>query len=201
MDEVTQERVWLEFSKGLSEKHPELMLQCLADVGLFDREKYSTFQSGKAPDVAGLSEAVVRGESLAVRTVFAFPSLTADANREVQRIPSDVRDVCYGYSVAIENNIFSYKSFSAEDRLSSILALDGLRQSGRLELIAKAIDCVEPGIAEAILGDVSLAKGIDRVATIGGEKNGLVIKGLIQDAQVLAIREHMECKPRKQLRP
>jgi tRNA nucleotidyltransferase (CCA-adding enzyme) len=201
MDEVTQERVWLEFSKGLSEKHPELMLQCLAAVGLFDREKYSTYRSGKAPNVAGLSEAVFRDESLAVRTVFAFPSLTADINRDVQRIPSDVRDVCYGYSVALQKNIFSYQSFSADERLSTILALDGLRQSARLELIAKAIECVAPGVGESLLGDADLAKGINRVATIGDEKNGLVIKGLIQDAQALAIRENMQAKPRKNLRP
>ena len=201
MDAITQERIWLEFSKGLGENHPHLMLSCLAETGLFDRDRYATYRSGSSPDIAALAEAVSRNDSLSVRTVFAFPNLARDIYPSSHRIPSEVREVCNGYSTALKFDIFSYAEFSADERYSAICLLDGFRQTARMDAIARALDCVKPGIFNSILSDIEAAKTIDRTEVIGIEKNGLVIKQLIKDAQILAIERNIQLAPRRHTRP
>lgn len=190
VDYVTQERVWVEFNKGLMEPHPELMLEFLARTGLFERDAFKAYSGGAMPRLVELAKSASLGEDIAVRCAFAFPKLGVHANGKADRIPREVREVCLWFDRLESDNFSEYAVMPAIDRLALLTKCDAVRQKERFNLVMRAFDCHEEGISVDAFHDLELISQINRAEVIGDETNGLEIKERLHRAAVSALDRH-----------
>lgn len=198
VDTVTQERIWVEFEKGLLEDHPELMLSFLSEIGLLSRKAFSTYSSGESPLSDALARAVAGNESIKVRCALAFPEIGIRSNISDDRVPTEIREVSTWFHRALENGFLKYEALDSRERVNLLLKSDAIRQSGRFDSVLRAMDCFEGGSSIIIRADLKKLSSIDRASIIGSEKNGLRIKEKIYEGMVAAL----DCSiPKKANRP
>ena len=156
-DALVPERVWQEFSRGLTEGEPALMFSVLAETGLLGKllpELELAFEHGRpandASRVLVRSLACAAGERLALAARFALVALGApspDAARELSerlKAPADCRDLAVLARRQAEG-LRRAPASGARDLLAALEHCDAFRRPERFEELLALLACAERG--------------------------------------------------------
>lgn len=184
MQDLTAERVWIEFEKGLMEEFPWIMLDYLVYCGA---DKYlPMFDCVKATN----SLIKAAGVNLPLECRFALISSPFKTEQDYQdaRIPSACKDMSKLFNRE-SDNIFNYGNMTIPERIQMFTRADIFRKPDRFNsLIATCIQVVYKKVAvQAICDD------IDRVMKVNAGEIAMQctdkskIKDAIFDARVRAL--------------
>ena len=136
LEELTTERVFIEFSKGLSENNPSLMYKFLEMVGARNLNQH--FLPNDVSRYGALDSAAQNGEDLAVLFAITASNFRSKTHFASAAIPSHLAEVA-----TIVNNelgfITNYRSYSYEERAMLFNRVDLYRRQGRFEHALTAI--------------------------------------------------------------
>jgi tRNA nucleotidyltransferase (CCA-adding enzyme) len=175
-DYLVPERVWQEFSRGLAEEHPELMLEVLERCG-FLRKAFP-----------GLSSWPRRfAGSIPVRfALLAWPLKEAEAEALCKRLraPGEVRDL----ALIASRNKERLKASTPQARLELLKRTDAFRRPERFAELLEAARLAEPGIEVAPLQRALQAAAAVDAGAIAKSARGAEIARRVDQARLEAIK-------------
>ena len=180
-DYLVPERVWQEFSKGLTEKHPERMFEVLEASGL--REKL-------LPELKAMPKAL--SGPLAVRfALLAWPLQEAEVNALCKRLraPSEVRELAL---LACRNRtaLRAARQAAPEALLELLKRVDAFRRPERIHQLLEAAKIAEPQTdISAVEKAFQAAAAVDAGAIAAGASSKIDIPRLVDEARVRAISQ------------
>lgn len=187
VDYLTPERVWVEFSKGLSERYPVLMLDLLHQLSVFERAPFVEYQyNPSSPLHAFLKDRALKcWEGVPQRFALAFNRKWAASEAKSSRIPSTVREVTHLLytALAAEANK-GYCLRNAEERLTLIESFDAVRQDVRFYDMWEVFTQVHPVSASQLIADVRKLKTFSSAEAIGDCTDGREIARRVRAAKV-----------------
>ena len=177
-DFLVPERVWQEFSRGLAERHPELMFQVLQRSGLSRK---------LLPELKGIPATVSKAPSLPVRFALLAWGLTeveVSALCERLRAPNEVRELALTANRARDQ----LKSSTPQGLLELLKRADALRRPERFAELLEAARLAEPGLDTArIERALKSAAAVDAGAIAAKAPAPAHIPQLIDEARIKAI--------------
>ena len=177
-DFLVPERVWQEFSRGLSEPYPELMFQVLQRSALSRR---------LVPELKGIPAALSRSASLPVRFAVLTWGLTepeATALCERLRAPNEVREL----ALTVNRVRDRLKSTTPQGLLELLKRADAFRRAERFAELLEAARLAEPGLDTArIERALKAAAAVDAGAIAAKASTPAQIPQLIDEARIKAI--------------
>jgi len=188
LDELVQERVWVEIEKGLSEPFPELMLHLLYALGVFDRASFIEYSGVERADLDALRKAADDKSSVAVCFALGFPRKWDPSELKGSRIPRQVREVCHTFVVGQENGLLRFAALDAEDKVQLLRAMDGFRQTERMAQIAQVLQYVAPEQVSVLQAALAATAAIDKGAIAAACKGPDEIQRRITQAYVEAVK-------------
>lgn len=178
-DALVPDRVWQEFSKGLTEAHPERMFEVLRACGLHG--KLLGEIRATPPRFSG---------SLPVRfALLAWPLDEAGVKSLCERLraPSDVRDLAM-LAARHRETLERAQPASPRELLSLLKGADALRRPGRFHELLEVARLAEPGIDTArIERALRAAAGVDAGAIAAAAPLAGDIPALIDEERIRAI--------------
>lgn len=181
---VPQERIWVEFEKGLMERHPWEMVDVLYRCGAM--ESHGPLGSYSIVDREAMMR-VLPEHDLAVRFGLVCGGFLKDEYEQC-RIPADLAII--GYTTNIYTMpILDYMVMAKEDRLA---LLDRLRAFSRPGLVSKVLEIIAlqhpdvliNGVVAHITSDILAAKAVDAAAIAASCKNGSEVKTRLFQARL-----------------
>lgn len=172
LEELTAERVFVEFSKGLSENKPSLMYKFLEMVGARNLNQH--FLPNDISRYEALDNAAQNGEDLAVLFAITASNFRSKAHFISATIPSYIAEV----AMLVNNElgfVTNYRSYSYEERAMFFNRVDLYRRQSRFEHVLTAI------------GYILISKNLDLPIEIYRDMNAALsvkydqIKDLIKD--------------------
>ncbi len=176
---LVPERVWQEFAKGLMEKHPERMLEVLAETGL---------QQSLLPGV-DVGRKHYDG-SLAVRyALLAWPLGPDQVQRmnEALKVPNAVDDIAS--ITARYRSFFSKKRPAAQELLDFLKGADAFRRPDRFGEVLQAARLAIPGFDAARAEAARRAASAIDAAAIAKSSAGGDVGRAIDDARLQALEK------------
>jgi tRNA nucleotidyltransferase (CCA-adding enzyme) len=176
---LVPERVWQEFAKGLMEKHPERMLEVLAETGL---------QQSLLPGV-DLGRKRYEG-SLAVRYALLAWPLDADAVRRMNaalKAPNSVDDIAD--ITARYRPFFAQTRPGAEKVLEFLKGADAFRRPERFGEVLQAARLAVPSFDAARVDAALRAAGSIDAAAIAKSSAGADVGRAIDAARLEALKK------------
>jgi tRNA nucleotidyltransferase (CCA-adding enzyme) len=175
-DFLVAERVWQEFSRGLSEAHPERMFEVLERSGLSRK---------LLPELQRIPAALSKASSLPVRfalLTWGLTDVTALCDR--LRAPNEVRELAL-----TANRVKDQLERSTPDGLLELLKrADAFRRPERFAELLEAARLAEPGIDTArIERALKAAAAVDAGAVAAKASSPAQIPQLIDEARLKAI--------------
>jgi tRNA nucleotidyltransferase (CCA-adding enzyme) len=175
-DFLVPERVWQEFSRGLSEAHPELMFDVLERSGLSRK---------LLPELQRIPAALSKASSLPVRfALLTWGLKDATALCERLRAPNEVREL------ALTANRVRDKLNNAtpEGLLEVLKSADAFRRPERFAQLLEAARLADPGVDIARLERaLKAAAAVDAGAIAAKASSPAQIAHLIDEARIKAI--------------
>jgi tRNA nucleotidyltransferase (CCA-adding enzyme) len=177
-DFLVPERVWQEFSRGLGERHPELMFQVLQRSGLSRK---------LLPELKGIPATLSRAPSLPVRFALLTWGLTeveVSTLCERLRAPNEVREL----ALTVHRVKDKLKSASPQALLELLKRADAFRRPERFAELLEAARLAEPGLDTGrIERALKAAAGVDAGAVAAKASTPAQIPQLIDEARIKAI--------------
>jgi tRNA nucleotidyltransferase (CCA-adding enzyme) len=187
LDALTRERVWVEFEKGFGEPHPQLMLQVLRELGLFDRPGFAEYAHFGTCDLAELAYAAEQGAALPVRVAM---TLCRDWTREeikASRIPSDIREAAQALHRVKVAGVEHFVDWTAGAKLALLESLDVLRRPACFDTVCQTLALRHPEVSLALLLARAQLRDIDQGAVVKGLTLPADIKAAIRQARIAAL--------------
>lgn len=178
VDYLVPERVWQEFSRGLAEEHPELMLEVLERCSFrkkvfLELKTWPKRFSGSIPVRFALLTWPLKG-----------PEIEALCKR--LRAPSGVRDL----ALTATRNKKSLQGSTPEALLELLKGTDALRRPERFAELLEAARLAEPGIDAARLQRaLQAASAVNAGAIAAKAASPSEVAKLVDAARLKAIRE------------
>lgn len=196
MKDLTAERVWKEFEKGLMENNPEIMLATLIECGAHKDLQLFFCKNNIAGSMDALTDAVKAGMPLEARFALIATNFRTEQEYVDARIPSDCKEL----SKLINNeasSIFKYFELTVAERLQLFNRCDLFRKRARFELMIKTLVHVgnHCGLkrydvpVHKIKFDMEKALGVDAGAIALALEDKSKIKDTIFAARVKAMSE------------
>jgi tRNA nucleotidyltransferase (CCA-adding enzyme) len=177
-DFLVPERVWQEFSRGLGERHPELMFQVLQRSGLSRK---------LLPELKGIPATLSRAPSLPVRFALLTWGLTeveVSTLCERLRAPNEVREL----ALTVHRVKDKLKSASPQALLELLKRADAFRRPERFAELLEAARLAEPGLDTGrIERALKAAAAVDAGAIAAKAGMPAQIPQLIDEARIKAI--------------
>ena len=185
LDHLVAERVWQEFSIGLSEPHPARMFETLATCGalapLFPELRV---------DPAALERAAMDGAPLEVRFALLAWPLAEDAVRafcDRLRVPTDLRELALTLC-RCKDRIVAAASASARELLELMKRADAFRRPERFSALLRTARLAQPGLSTARIDiGVAAASSVDAGAIARGSSEPSQIAERIDAAREQAV--------------
>jgi len=189
LDALTPERIWKEISRGLTEQWPELMIQVLQQLQVFERPAMADYSGVLNGFTKAMRAAAAAGEPLAVRFALAFPRAWTREQALASRVPALEREVAELAQSLRDANLASFATLPAETRMQLVERLDARRQVERCDLVLRTLSYTD---------DVApLRAAIDRFLAVDvkvitqsippGPQAGVAIKEAIRAARLEAV--------------
>jgi tRNA nucleotidyltransferase (CCA-adding enzyme) len=178
-DHLVPERVWQEFAKGLSEKHPDAMFAVLQESGLYEK---------LFPELKELPKKLAG--SVPMRFALLMWPLTRQqisALSERLRVPNEARDLAMATS-ASRQYLESAAAASAERLLELLTVGDAFRRPERFAELLDVARMAAPGIDTArVERALRAVQEVDEEAIAKSATSKQKIPELIRHARVKAI--------------
>jgi len=184
LDALTRERVWVEFEKGFDEDHPQLMLQLLRELGVFERASFSEYANFGTCDLDLLARAAVKKASVAVRVVVTLCRDWTSEEAKASRIPSDIREAAQAYLRVKTAGAHAFPSWDAEVKLALLERLDVMRRPACFDTVCAALALEHPCAASVMQDARELLRGIDQGSLVKGLTSPAAIKETIRNARL-----------------
>lgn len=160
LDDLTPERIWKEVSRGLMEPHPELMLQLLCQLGVFELDVMADYRGVHQSDHELLAQAAVAGEPAEVRFALAFPRVWDKAQALACRVPVLTREVVHLATELRTHGLANFDTLPPDMKLQLLERIDPYRQVDRAELVLRVLHYSEAA------GAASFARALERVVNV-----------------------------------
>jgi tRNA nucleotidyltransferase (CCA-adding enzyme) len=187
LDELSRERVWVEIEKGLGEAYPDLMLDVLDMLKVFERSAFSEYAGALKSRWTVLREAARKDSALAVRFALAFPHLWDVAEVKDSRIPKHVREVNHCLQLGLTKGLGEFRTLDPVAKVHVLMTLDAFRQTDRMVLILQALDFTHPGQSSCVESALWSVEAIDKSKVIAGLTKGVEIQQKIAQARIDAV--------------
>jgi tRNA nucleotidyltransferase (CCA-adding enzyme) len=176
-DFLVPERVWQEFSRGLTEPRPELMFEVMQRTGLLAK----AFPEIKAWPGRFSGSVPVRF------AVLAWPLGQEEVQALCERLrsPGDVREL----ALAAVRNRDGLRKSTPEALLGVLKGADAFRRPERFAELLEAARLAEPGVDTARIERARAAAARVDAGSIAGTAQGADIGRLVDEARLKAIRE------------
>lgn len=138
MKDLTSERVWKEFEKGLMEENPEIMLSTLIECGAHKDLPLFFCKNNITGSLDGLISAVEDSLPLEARFALIATNFRTEQEYVDARIPSDCKEL----SKLINNeasSVFKYFELTVAERLQLFNRCDLFRKRPRFELMIQTL--------------------------------------------------------------
>lgn len=138
MKDLTAERVWKEFEKGLMEQNPEIMLSTLIECNAHKDLPLFFCKNNIAGSMEALTDAVNANMPLEARFALIATNFRTEQEYVDARIPSDCKEL----SKMINNeasSVFKYFELTVAERLQLFNRCDLFRKRERFELMIKTL--------------------------------------------------------------
>ena len=186
LDHLVAERVWQEFSIGLSEPHPARMFETLETCGalapLFPELRV---------DRAALERAAADGAPLEVRFALLAWPLAEDTMRafcDRLRVPTEPRELALTICRCKDRIVRAAASASARDHLDLLKRADAFRRPERFTALLRAARLAQPGLSTARIDiAVAAASAVDAGAVARGSPDPARIAERIDAAREQAV--------------
>jgi tRNA nucleotidyltransferase (CCA-adding enzyme) len=187
-DHLTAERVWKEFEKGLTEKHPEIMYQVLVEAGV-DRKLHEFFGNADIHSYAALSKAAQNNYPLSTRfSIMGSGFVNADQYHN-WRIPAN----CSAMNSLVHSNyhaMLNYDSLTPEEKIQLFNRMDAFRREDRMIEVIACTNLITDAYGEAlpnIIEDMYKASEVDQASIANATSDKSKIKDAIFSARVKAL--------------
>jgi tRNA nucleotidyltransferase (CCA-adding enzyme) len=198
LDQLTPERVWAEFEKGLMEKEPSRMFKILKIIGA--DKCFPEFFDSYLTSVDWLDKAAITSEPIEVRFALIASGFKTPADYKKWTIPSNCIEVATMVNAEISNFEF-YEVLSTESRVSIFNRCDLFRRPERFEKVITtgalrlmSIKSPERFIRQ-VEADAKQARRVDAGAIAACCIDKSSIKQTVFEARCIAVE--MEMKVRK----
>ncbi len=188
LDALTPERVWLEFEKGFGEQHPGAMLRLLTELGVFDLTSFEEYRALAHVDFNWLDQVAANPEaSVAARFAVTLPRVWTPAQAKASRVPSAVREVCQALARALASDVWTWSSWSTEQQLDLLEALDVMRRPDCFEALCVALSARKGDVGGALLTARAKILTVRQGEVVVGLKDAVAIKAAIRSARIDAM--------------
>lgn len=187
LDELSRERVWVEIEKGLGEANPDVMLEILDLLWVFERPAFSEYAGALKYRWTLLRQAARKDCSVAVRFALAFPHLWSAAEVKESRVPKQVREVNHCLQLGLTKGLGEFNTLDPAAKVAVLTSLDAFRQTERMVLVLQALDFTHPGQSHSVESALWSVESIDKAKVIAGLTKGVEIQQKIAQARIDAV--------------
>lgn len=190
LNSLTAERVWKEFSRGLMEPFPFLMIRWFQKLGLFELPSFSDYTGIRNGQISCLTDSCSRCKSMTLAVKFALVFARSWKGQEARMscIPGEIREVAEGLYAARQANYVDYFQWTLDEKfkfLKNVL----VRQERLRNQIFEAMAIEDSATALAIEKDYAIIAGVDTKAISSSMPPGIGVGKAIMDAQYRALSE------------
>jgi tRNA nucleotidyltransferase (CCA-adding enzyme) len=183
MDELAEERIWVEIEKGLGERYPERMLELLWELRILSRPSFAEYAGGLVACTKALQQAVTDNSSIPVRFALAFPRKWQASELKNSRIPKHVREVSHCLQVGIDTGLGIFNILTPAEKVEALTAIDAFRQHDRTLYILAALRYLYPEQTPAIADALAAIALLNNEQVIAGVTDGREIRARIKKAR------------------
>lgn len=187
LDALTRERVWVEFEKGFGEPHPQLMLQVLRELGLFERAGFAEYANFASCDLTLLAQAAANEAPVAVRVAACLRRDWTREETKASRIPTDIREAAQAAWRMAQAGAQGYPDWNAEAKLALLESLDVLRRPACFDTACAVMALAHPVAAAQMQDGRALLRNIDQASLVKGLAAPAAIKEAIRKARLAVL--------------
>lgn len=189
LDSLTPERVWKEFSRGLMEKFPFLMVRWFQKLKLFSLPSFADYSGIYNGQISCLTDSCSRQSSLSLAVKFAlvFARSWQGSEAKASCIPLDIREVAQGLYHTRGANYIEYMQWPLDQKFQFLKEVLPRREMLRNQIF-EAMAIEDSASAFAIERDYSTLLSVDTKAITQSMPPGPQVGQAIMKAQYEALK-------------
>lgn len=189
LDELTQERIFKEVSRGLMEPHPELMLDGMGKLGLAGRKGFKSYAGLACRNDRALQVACEQGFGLEVRFVLAFGLEQYRDLQFARQIPRSVETLYSRYHQVTRSGL-AFRAAPDATQMGYLAGYAGvLKQGPAFEQLCELLASLGSPLPSALKQAREVLKTIDNAEVMQRKDPAQPAAQAIWNAQVQALTE------------
>ena len=190
LNSLTAERVWKEFSRGLMEPFPFLMIRWFQKLGLFELPSFADYIGIRNGQISCLTDSCSRCKSMSLAVKFALVFARSWKGHEAKMscIPGEIRAVAEGLYAARQNNYVDYFQWNIDEKFKFLKNVLPRHETLRNQVF-EAMAVEDSATAMEIEKDFAIVMSVDTKAISASMPPGIGVGKAIMDAQFSALRQ------------